>query len=181
MNRPSLYEQALGTDYAQLPPAVRRFHRLSGRVVLRGHVETRAPPSRLAACLARLLGTPRRDGAGALRFELAASPAAETWTRHFPAQTMCSRMTLEDGRLVERLGPARLSFGLTASPSGLRMRLDGLRFLGIPCPSRWMPRIVAEETGVGDHLHFDVSATLPLVGVVAGYRGHLELESGDSS
>jgi len=179
--RPSLYEQVLGADYARLPPAVRRFHRLTGRVVLQGHVETRAPATWLAGVLARGLGTPRQAGAGALRFEVDAGPDAETWTRHFPAQTMSSRLVLVAGRLVERLGPASLTFHLSADEDGLRMRLAGLRVLGIPCPRWLMPRVVAEETGVGDDLHFDVSATLPLVGRVASYRGHLELRTGEPS
>jgi hypothetical protein len=40
-----------------------------------------------------------------------------------------------------------------------------------------MPRIVAEETGAGDQVHFRVVAALPLVGTVASYRGHLDLSS----
>ena len=36
MNSRSLYEQILGADYARLPVAVQRFHRLKGQVALQG-------------------------------------------------------------------------------------------------------------------------------------------------
>jgi hypothetical protein len=62
-----------------------------------------------------------------------------------------------DGCLVEPLGAARLVFALDEANGGLRMQ--SLRFLGIPCPAWLWPRLVAEEAGDG--------------GRVVGYRGHL--------
>jgi hypothetical protein len=56
-----------------------------------------------------------------------------------------------------------------------------MRFLGVPCPRWLMPRIVAEETGNEGRLHFRVAAALPLVGVVASYRGHLDLSAEEAS
>ena len=55
----------------------------------------------------------------------------------------------------------------------LVMRLTSLHFLGVPCPAWLRPQIVAEETGEGDTLHFHVQATVPWVGQVVHYRGHL--------
>jgi hypothetical protein len=171
----SLYEHVLGPSYAALPPALLRFHRLTGHTVLHGWVETEAPGSALARLLARCLGTPLRGGSGALRFELDASPHAECWTRHFPTQTMTSRMRLVAGKIEEKLGAARLTFGLSVVEGELKMRLERLRFLGIPCPRWLMPEVVAEESGSENKLHFRVAARLPLLGTVASYRGHLDL------
>ncbi|HEY0955859.1 MAG TPA: DUF4166 domain-containing protein [Roseateles sp.] len=171
----SLYERVLGSGYAQLPAAVRRFHRLSGRHTLHGEVHTLAPASIPARLLALCLGTPRRAGTGPLRFVLDASPETEDWTRHFPTQRMTSRMRLVSGSIQEKLGAARLTFGLSVADGALRMELLGLRFLGVPCPRWLMPRIVAEETGQQERLHFRVAASLPLLGTVAGYHGHLDL------
>jgi hypothetical protein len=169
----SMYEQAMGERYARLGDALQRFHRLAGRQVLLGQVETQAPASWPARALAFCLGSPRQALAGPIRFELDADPDTETWTRHFPNRTMSSRLRLESGSIVERLGPVRLSFDLQEHEGRLRMHLQRLHVLGIPCPAFLMPRVVAEETGVGDRLQFNVQAALPLVGVVAGYRGHL--------
>lgn len=175
MNQPSLYECVMGDAYARLATEVQRFHRLAGRHLLHGVVQTDAPANWLAALLARGLGSPLRASSGAIRFELESGPVVETWTRHFPGRTMSSRLRLDAGRLVERLGAARLAFTLAEIDGRLVMRLASLRFLGIPCPAWLRPRIVAEETGAGDQLCFRVEAHVPGVGRVVGYRGHLVL------
>ena len=176
-----MYEQVLGANYGNLPSAAQRFHRLTGRTVFHGWVETHAPVSVLARVLAYCLGTPRIASSGPLRFELEAGPDMESWTRHFPAQTMTSQMRLVGGQVEERLGTARLTFNLAAVDGTLKMELARMRFLGVPCPKWLMPRVVAEESGAEDQLHFRVVAALPIVGVVASYQGHLDLNSQVSS
>lgn len=171
----SLFESAMGERFAGLAPVLQRFHRLSGRHVLEGVVETDPPATASGRALAWCLGTPRSAATGRIRFELDAGPAVETWTRHFPARTMRSRMGLGDGRIVERMGPARLTFALDAVDGRLRMRLERMRFAGIPCPAWLRPRLLAEETGQGDRLHFHIEAAVPLIGRVVGYRGWLRV------
>lgn len=170
-----MYERVMGDSFATLPRAVQRFHRLSGRAELHGWVETHPPQTLLAHLLALCLGTPRRASRGPLRFVLEAGPDGERWTRCFPRQTMRSRMRLVAGQIEESLGLARLRFVLSASSGTLRMELCSLRFLGLPCPAWLRPRIVAEEVGTDEQLRFRVSAALPWVGVVASYRGHLDI------
>jgi hypothetical protein len=172
---PSLYEAAMGVRYTQLPLAVQRFHRLQGRVRLLGAVETEAPSSWPARLLASLLGTPRRSERGAIQFELEAHPAAERWTRQFPSRTMRSHFRRVGPCIEERLGPVRLRFELLATEGTLRMKLVRLHAFTLPCPRCLMPRILADESGEGDRLHFHVQAALPLIGQVAAYRGHLML------
>jgi hypothetical protein len=99
----------------------------------------------------------------------------ESWIRHFPAQTMTSRMRLVGGQIQEQLGAAQLTFNLAAVDGALKMELAKMRFLGVPFPKWLMPRIVAEETGAEGQIHFRVVAALPLCGVVASYCGHLDL------
>lgn len=169
----SLYEQVIGESFAVVHPAVRQFHRVTGRFQFKGTVLTDAPTSRLAGLLARILGTPLQASTGPLLMHIAADSRGEVWTRRFPHGTMTSRMRVAAGRLVEQLGPVRLSFDLAEESGRLVMRLVGLHFLGIPCPRPLLPRIRAEERGSGTDLHFDVSAALPLAGTVASYRGWL--------
>lgn len=171
----SMYEQAMGERFARLDPAVQAFHRLAGRHALHGWVRTQAPQSLAARLLALCLGTPLRASEGAIRFELQAGPLREVWTRFFPAQTMRSSLHLQGGQIIESLGAARLGFRLEADGGRLVMRLQQLRFLGMACPTWLQPRIVAEERGEGDRLHFRIEAAVPWVGVVASYSGHLQL------
>jgi hypothetical protein len=130
----SVYQRAMGTAFAQLHPALRRFHGLQGRYSLQGQVQCMAPSSWGARCLARMLGMPTAAQQGTLRFALNAQPGAETWTRHFPHHSLSSRLGLQGGLLAERLGLAGLRFGLQADGDRLVMQLHSLRFAGVPCP-----------------------------------------------
>ncbi|KRD48033.1 hypothetical protein ASE52_11555 [Acidovorax sp. Root275] len=169
----SLYQRAMGPAYLRLAPALARFHALSGPQRLSGHVLVDAPANWLARVLALALGAPQRAAQGPISFELDARPDAEVWTRHFPAQTMQSTLRGAAGRVVEHLGAARLTFVLHETEGRLVMQLQQLHFCGIPCPAWLCPQLVAEETGVGDALHFHVQATVPGVGRVVRYQGHL--------
>lgn len=178
----SMFEQTMGDGFDRLHGALQRFHRLAGRHRLEGWIEADAPASAPARLLALCLGTPRRAQSGPFQFELDARPQEETWTRYFPSRTMTSRLRLAAGQVVEYLGAARLVFDIHEVGGRLEMRLQRLHFLGIPCPGWLMPRLMAIETGDGDSshfLHFQIHAALPLVGVVAGYRGHLVIPSED--
>lgn len=171
----SLYETVLGAQYAQLAPAVQAFHRIAGVAALHGEVETEPPASRPARWLAWCIRTPRTPMRGPIRFTLDATATEETWTRYFPSHTMRSTLCLHQGCIMERLGAVRLFFALEAEQGKLRMRLESLRFLGIPCPAWLRPAVVAEETGHGDRIHFNIRASVPLLGLVAAYRGYLDL------
>jgi hypothetical protein len=170
-----LFRQAAGAAYERMHPAVRAFHDLQGSVELQGEVATEPPQGWMATVLAVLLGTPRRGDRGAIRFELRGDAEAQEWIRHFPARTMRSRLRAQGGRVVETLGPVRLVFAIREESGSLVMQLDALRCLGIPCPRWLLPVIHARETGSGSRLEFDVRATLPLVGQVAGYKGWLRI------
>ena len=175
MSEPSLFESVMGPRFAGLAPALLRFHRLSRHHELHGQVETDPPATAVGHALAWCLGSPRTAVSGPIRFELDAAPAVETWIRFFPARTLRSRMELVDGRVIERMGLARLVFALDEVDGGLRMRLDSMRFAGIPCPAWLRPRVVAEETGEGDRLHFRIEAAVIVIGRVVGYRGWLRV------
>jgi hypothetical protein len=181
MKRLSLYQEVMGSSFAALPAALQEFHSLEGKHVLDGWADVEGPATFPAKCMAWCLGAPTAAHSGPIRFELQAGAASEVWTRHFPLQTMRSRLTLAGARVVERLGPARLVFALQGGPDKLDMQLESMHFLGIPCP-RWLrPAIVAEETATAGRLHFRVRASLPMVGLVTSYRGHLDVPDGDAA
>lgn len=80
----------------------------------------------------------------------------------------------QDGTcIVEKLGASRLRFELVELAGSLEMRLKAMHFWGIPCPQWLMPDITARETGEAQRLHFHVQASVPLIGQVVSYRGHL--------
>ncbi|WP_222432767.1 DUF4166 domain-containing protein [Caenimonas sedimenti] len=168
-----MFESLMGERYRGLHEDVRAFHDLRGTVTLHGEVRTEPAQTPLGALLGLAMGTPRVASSGPLRFELCDVDGAQRWTRHFPHRAMTSRMSVNRGELVERLGPSRLTFKLDEQAGRLHMRLARMHFLGVPCPAWLMPRIVAVEEGGQGRLHFDVSASVPGLGRVVGYKGHL--------
>ncbi|MFM9428703.1 hypothetical protein RCH10_005166 [Variovorax sp. GrIS 2.14] len=62
-----------------------------------------------------------------------------------------------------------MSFHFPAST----LALVSLHFLGLPCPRWGHPTIVAEGSGEGELVHFNVSASLRWIRLVSGYRGTL--------
>jgi hypothetical protein len=179
---PSMYERAMGADYSRLHPVVQRFHRLAGSVQLLG--EVRCMPARhwLGDLLARALRAPRQTAHGPLRFELRAQPLQEHWVRHFPGSRMESTLQLRGAEVVERLGAATLHFRLREREGRLVMDLARLRFLGLSCPRWLMPLVIAEESGDEQHRFcFRVEASVPRIGLVVGYVGHLQLPQPEAS
>lgn len=171
----SLVEASLGASYAGLAPELQQFHRLQGSVTLSGWAQVQAPASPLARAVSALLGCPCEASCGPFIFELHASPEREVWVRHFAGKALSSSLRLSRGKLQERLGPAVLVFDLQTAAGELVFKLAGLRLCGVPCPRRWLPRVLAKERGEEGFVHFEVTADLPLVGRVAGYRGRLQV------
>ncbi|MBA4326668.1 MAG: DUF4166 domain-containing protein [Polaromonas sp.] len=171
----SLVQSVMGEAFGRLAPSLQHFHSLQGRVALAGRVQTEAPATRMARWLARGLGAPHEAMDGAIRFELDAGAAVETWTRHFPQHRMRSQLRRAGIHLVEELGAFRLYFTLVEQGAALRMQLDGLRCFGVPCPRWLLPEVHAVETGSDGRVLFDVRAALPGLGTVSAYRGHLVL------
>ncbi|SEN06691.1 protein of unknown function [Luteibacter sp. UNCMF331Sha3.1] len=171
----SLYAQAMGAEFDRLDDVVRRFHSLRGRVRLAGRCTVDGPTSWVGRCFGRIVGVPVTRVEDDFVFELDADATQERWTRRFPHMTMRSRMRLADGQLVERLGPVAFRFRLHVVDGGLDMALVRMTVLGLPWP-RWLaPSITARETGREGHFHFEVAASLPILGRVTAYEGYLVL------
>lgn len=170
----SMYEQAMGADYARLHPTVQRFHRLAGEQQLQGEVRCAPAAHWLGRLLAWTMRAPRHAVQGPLRFELRAASRQEHWVRHFPGCTMQSTLRLRGAEVVEQLGPATLHFGLGEQDGRLVMRLKRMRFAGVPCPRWLMPRITAQERAdEAQRFCFEVEARVPGLGTVVSYQGHL--------
>jgi hypothetical protein len=170
-----LFQSVMGEAFGRLSAPLQRFHSLRGTQALPGRVQTEAPSTRAARWLARCLGAPHQAMDGAIRFELDAGAELETWTRHFPQHHMRSQLSGAGQHLVEQLGVVRLFFTLVEQDGALRMQLDGLQVLGVPCPRWLLPRVHAQETGRDGAVFFEVRAALPGLGTVSAYRGHLLL------
>jgi hypothetical protein len=123
-----------------------------------------------------MFALPKTTAETRFQFELDAGASQETWRRHFPGRLMASKMRIGAGVLVECFGPINFHFRLQPDQAQLKMLLQSVTVVGIPAPKFMMPTVHAQETGAQGKLHFSVSARLPLVGLLAEYRGYLDIE-----
>jgi hypothetical protein len=151
------------------------LHSKSGLQRYRGEVEV----TRGAHWLARLCSRATRlppAGKGGVEVEIEAIDGAERWTRHIGGHAMRSRLWEQDGLLCERLGLVRFGFRLTVEQDVIVWRVERVRALGLPLPAAWFGRVLAHESEVDGRYRFDVAAALPVIGLLAHYRGWLHVE-----
>ena len=170
---PTLYRRVMGSSFEQVPSAIRRMHDVNGDAGAVGEgrvVSGESLPARLAC---RLMRFPR-PGCYPVYVHFSERHGAETWTRDFGGHRFRSVLSQRGRWLSERFGPISFLFDLPADRAGLAMCLRGWRFLGVPLPLAFAPRIEATETEDAGRFRFDVKASLPFIGEVIHYSGWLE-------
>lgn len=177
MNAPSaplLFPSLLGAEFDRLPVQVRALHLRAGVQQLTGEVEVERGDgwlSRLCAWTTRLPPA----GRGPIDVEIIAMPGQERWTRKVAGHAMQSRLWARDGLLCERLGLVSFGFRLGVEDDALVWRVVRVHALGLPLPSRWFNGVLARESVRNGRYAFDVTARLPLAGLLVHYRGLLEV------
>jgi NAD(P)-dependent dehydrogenase (short-subunit alcohol dehydrogenase family) len=167
-----LYLRVLGPAFYALPRPLRNLHDLAGQA----GVEGQAVVERGTNILARLLGAVMRfppPGAWPLHVIFTEEDGRETWTRDFGGHRFSSELSQSGDLLIERFGPIRFGFRLSADTSGLAMHLVRWSVFGLRLPLVLAPRIAAREWADGDRFRFEVEAALPLLGRIVRYTGWL--------
>lgn len=172
-----LYRRLLGERFAQLPARVRELHDVTGTSVWMGRADVergRTLPSRI---MATLFGLPPAGRDQALRVTFRADGDREIWSRSFGTAVFRSVQYERVGLLNERVGPSTFVFALDTSAQGMALKLQGVRFLGVPLPKMLAPSVVTFESERNGRYQFDVEASLPLLGRIVRYVGWLEKET----
>jgi hypothetical protein len=164
---------AAGAGFDGLPFAVRSMHGESRLRVAIGRGDVEIGPGVLARLLAALLRLPRAGRDQALSVQFQPEGAAERWTRRFGDRGFSSRVSAEDGLLVERIYGVAVLMRAAADAAGVTLRLTGTRLLGIPLPVALAPRFTARISAPQCLYRFEVSIDLPLVGRLVRYSGWL--------
>ena len=170
---PTLYRRVMGEAFAQLPRQVRRLHEVNGDAGAAGEGRVVSGKNVLARLACRIMRFPP-PGDYPVHVHFTERGAAETWTRDFGGHHFRSVLSRKGPWLSERFGPISFLFDLPSDERGLKMRLRGWRFLGVPLPLGLAPRIEATETEEVGRFRFDVRASLPFIGDVIHYSGWLE-------
>lgn len=169
---PPLYRRLLGDRFDRLPPLVAALHDLCADDGAEGEGHVTRGRGPFAALAGAIMGLPP-SGAYPLHVSFAADDEGERWTRRFGDHEFSSRLTAQDGLQVERFGPLRFGFAISADVEGLALRLRRWSLFGVPLPMALAPRLSGREWREGDRFRFAVDAALLVVGDVVRYEGWL--------
>jgi hypothetical protein len=157
-----IYPHLLKEDFGKLPPVLREFHAAMGERRAIGKVAIRNQ----RPWLARLVGFPAEGTDIALRLHVAAAEDKEVWTRWFGDSVRRSVQWASCDLLVEKAGPVRIDFHVSADATGIRFESRSASLWGIPLPLRM------HAWTRGDGLSWEVEVTIEHIG---SYRGRVAL------
>lgn len=171
---PNALHACLGDDFARLPETVRRAH--VGNICLTGQARVTRGGA-LANALANMMGLPHASDHVAMTVEGDHLPDRMIWNRRFAERKFQSCFRLQQGRLIESLGPFRLQLRLEARDHRLRYVLERVTLFGIPVPRSLAPDLEAWEGELDGRYEFAVEVRLPIIGRLVRYEGLLELSA----
>ncbi|MEP6941039.1 MAG: DUF4166 domain-containing protein [Rudaea sp.] len=173
----ALFARVLGAPaFAALPSRVRALHAATVTRIYAGEADVERGTGLLARLCGWAAALPPVGRAVPLRVEIRARDGEETWTRRFDGHAMHSRLWAHGDSLCERLGFITFAFGVVLDASALVWRVRHVSALGVSLPPRWFAGVRANEFDDGSHYRFEVSARLPLVGLLVHYAGRLDVE-----
>ena len=150
---------------------MRELHDVAGASVWTGRADVergRSLPSRMVATL---FGLPPAGRDQALRVTFQVDGGTGDLVAQFGNAVFRSVQYERGGLLRERVGPSTFVFALETSADGMALKLQGVRFLGVPLPRFLAPSVRTFESERDGRYHFEVEASLPLLGRIVRYAG----------
>lgn len=172
-----VYRRVLGVAFDALPGRVRQLHDLDTTAVWAGRADVKRGPSLVARVIAAMFGLPPDGGDQPLIVTFKPAGDSEVWERNFSGRRFRSTQYVSKGLIFEAIGPITLVLKPVASSSGLSLEMPAAKFFGMPLPLFAVPRIATREWEVDGRYRFEVSATLPLFGLLVAYAGWLEKQT----
>jgi uncharacterized protein (TIGR01777 family) len=178
-----LFQQALGdATYAALPSSLRDFHALDAAPVWSGVADVDGGTSVIARVARMVFGLPKAGRDIPISVTVERAGKEEKWTRSFGGSRFVSRMKLSGpGHVTEAIGPLGFDLALGCDGASVAMPVVGWRLFGVPLPGALAPRSNSKEFADADgRYRFDVRLSMPLVGLLAHYRGWLRPGADDA-
>ncbi|MEM7662633.1 MAG: DUF4166 domain-containing protein [Pseudomonadota bacterium] len=177
----SIFRDALGGTFDDLPARLQLLHTVNARQVWRGTARVQRGRNPIARILASLFRFP--PAGDNLPVEVLQLPtlSGERWIRTFATHRFVSNLSRAPsapaGEINERFGLFRFQVGLHWDGTNLHYPVTGGRIFGIPIPSLLLPISDTRESVTKDgNTRFDVSIALPIVGLLVRYQGELQRE-----
>jgi hypothetical protein len=165
-----LHERLLGSSFARLPAALRRFLAQPGGSAAFALRVTHGPGF-LRNALASMLRMPAPAARVQGTLRVSVHGAREVWVRAFPDRTLRTVLWIDRGQLVEQAGPLQFVFNVDADEHGLQFSQTGFRLLGRTVPAALAPRVEALVRSDDRGWNVSISIAVPWLGRVATYGG----------
>lgn len=169
-----LFRRLLGESMDALPPVLRAAHDAHDMRQWRGVAEVTRSRNPLASLLCGMMRLPAEGTNVAVTVRFERSGRGERWHRSFAGRSYRSDLSSKSGLMVEHMGPATNIFRLSVRAQQIFLDLEGFCFLGVPLPCWLRPHCHACEREENGHYVFDVPVSIPWLGFVIRYTGHME-------
>jgi hypothetical protein len=174
MRNEALFPSRLGAAFALLDPELRWVHDGESRDLL-GKVTVERGTSLISRVLGALTSLPPTLRNAPIRIRIDVAGDQERWTRTYAgAHVMSSTLHKAGGALVEKVGPAALTFRIIERDAGMDWQLQKVAMLGLPLPAAWF-EISARVDMQQDRYHFLIDSAVRGVGRIVRYEGLLDV------
>lgn len=172
-----IYRQVLGSAFDSLPPAIRQLHDSSSPRNWVGKADVTRGKGLVARLIASIVGFPKSGNDVPVTVTFSPENGGELWTRTFGNRRFSSFQAPGKGRsrhlLVERFGIATFALALVVENGRLTLIPRAWSVLGIPMPSLLLPRGNSFEAESDGQFRFNVTISVPWIGLIVAYRGTL--------
>jgi hypothetical protein len=174
-DRSDLFALAMHRDFGRLPEPIRIIHSRQRCASASGRCDVDRSVNPVALLIRALFRMPRAGHDLPVTVRFIARGGTEQWERDFAGRVMRSRLSRAriPGEITERFGAFAFTIRLRWDGTRLHYQIVKGKLFGIRLPRALLPQVVAFEQVEEDRFQFDVRLTLPLVGLLAHYRGWL--------
>lgn len=174
MNNEALFPSRLGSAFALLDPNLQWVHGGESRD-LSGMVTVERGTSLIAKALGALTSLPPPLTSAPILVRIEVAGDKERWIRTYAGRhSMTSTLSKDGSALAERVGPATLTFRVSARDGGMDWRLERISMIGIRLPARWF-EVSARVDMQQERYHFLIDSAVRRVGRIVRYEGLLDV------
>lgn len=169
----------MGRAFAGLGRSVQQLHSIRHAGFWRGSCEIQRGQSLIARLVCWFFGFPPAGDHPATSVTILRDRGGEIWVRRFGTDEIMTRLLPTNGgsQIVrENFGLVEFDLACTADAGGLRMRVAGMRFLGLPLPKPFWPFLDAIESHESGRFAFNIRIELPWREPLIHYMGWVDAE-----
>lgn len=173
----AIFPALLGDTFQALPQSLQELHRGERSSEWEGKASIRRAQNLAGRVVAALFRLPADDHQTDARVSIEVTRKGETWTRSLGGKQFRSFLSLGTGRetglMCERFGIITVAMAIRWKDDRLWFAPRRWRIGPLPLPSALRPKGNSFECEREGSFAFDVRAEVPIVGLIAAYKGTL--------